>query len=156
MISANQRQRIKSCDIKSAYLQGQDLERDILVRPPAEFEKHGKIWRLKKAAYGVLDGGRLFYLKLKEELDKLCLHKVHTDGALFTFVKDGMFHGFVACHVEDLLMRGDKIFEEQVELKLLQAFQYSKVEKDNFKYCGTRIKTLENGDIQLDQSTLKT
>ena len=152
MISANQRWRIKSCDIKSAYLQGQDLERDILVRPPTEYEKHGKIWRLKKAAYGVLDGGRLFYLKLKEELDKLGLHKVHADGALFTFVKDGLFRGFVACHVDDLLMGGDKIFEEQVELKLLQAFQYSKVEKDNFKYCGTRIRTLENGDIQLDQN----
>ena len=36
MITANEGWRVKSCDIKSAYLQGQDLERDILVRPPVE------------------------------------------------------------------------------------------------------------------------
>ena len=152
MIAANERWSIKSCDIKSAYLQGQELQRDILVRPPAEYDKPNKIWKLKKAAYGVLDGGRLFYLKLKEELINLGLHKVHADGALFTFVKDGKFHGVVACHVDDLLMGGDEVFEKEVENKLLAAFQYSKIEVDDFNYCGSRIRTLENGDIQLDQN----
>ena len=152
MITANEGWRVKSCDIKSAYLQGQDLERDILVRPPVEYGSVNKIWRLKKAAYGVLDGGRLFYLKLEEELLKLGLHKVHSDGALFSFVKDGHFHGFVACHVDDLLMSGDRVFEEEVEAKLFSAFKYSKVEKNEFKYCGCRIRSKDNGDIVLDQN----
>ena len=152
MIAANERWDIKSCDIKSAYLQGQDLDRDVLVKPPAEYNKSNKIWRLKKASYGILDGGRLFYLKMEEELKKLGLHKVHADGALFTYVKDDKFSGFVACHVDDLLMGGDKRFEEEVEKKLLDTFQYSKMEKGNFKYCGCRITTKDNGDIQLDQN----
>ena len=109
MIAANEGFKIKGVDIKSAYLQGKDLERSIYVRPPPE-AMTTKLWLLKKAAYGVLDGGRLFYLRLEEELEKLGLHKVQAEGALFTFVKDDMFHGFVLSHIDDLLMVEDETF----------------------------------------------
>ena len=86
LIAANEGFEVKGADIKSAYLQGQDLKRKIYVRPPPESGVDGKLWLLKKAAYGILDGGRLFYLRLADELKKLGLHKVHADGALFTYV----------------------------------------------------------------------
>ena len=100
MIASNEKFSVKGADIKSAYLQGQELKRTIFVKPPPEANAEGKLWRLKKAAYGVLDGGRLFYLRLVEELTKLGLHKVHSDGALFTYVRDGVFHGLVASVVD--------------------------------------------------------
>jgi hypothetical protein len=52
-----------------------------------------------RGAYGILDGGRLFYLKLVEKLNKMGLHKVHSDGAVFTYVKEGKLHGMVITNV---------------------------------------------------------
>ena len=51
-----------------------------------------------------------------------------------------------------MLLGGDDIFVKEVESKLLEAFQYSKIEENDFKYCGSRIRRLENGDIQVDQN----
>ena len=78
MVAANERFKVKSVDIKSAYLQGNDLEREIFVQPPEEAKSRG-LWKLLKAAYGILDGGRLFYLKLEEKLIEWGLHKVHAE-----------------------------------------------------------------------------
>jgi hypothetical protein len=47
-----------SADIKSAFLQGKSLERDVFVIPPVEAKQKGNLWLLQKAAYGLLDGSR--------------------------------------------------------------------------------------------------
>ena len=41
------------------------------------------------AANGGFEVKRLFYLLLAQELSKIGLHKVHADGALFTYLKYG-------------------------------------------------------------------
>ena len=105
-----------------------------------------------RGAYGILDGGRLFYLKLVEKLNKMGLHKVHSDGAVFTYVKEGKLHGMVITNVDDLLMIGDEKFEVEVADKLQEEFRFSKVEEKSFTYCGCRIVTNEDGSIHLDQN----
>ena len=42
-------------DVQTAFLQGEELDRVVHVRPPPERRKHGKVWRLRKAAYGLVD-----------------------------------------------------------------------------------------------------
>ena len=76
-IAANEGFAVKSGDIKSAYLQGLDIERELFVKPPLQAGLSGKLWLLKKGAYGISDGGRLFNLKLVQELKKLGMHQVH-------------------------------------------------------------------------------
>ena len=93
IIAANEGFSVKSGDIKSAYLQGELMEREVFVKPPKEANVTGKLWLLLQGAYGIVDGGRLFYLKLSEKLLELGMHRVHSDGALFTYVKDGKIHG---------------------------------------------------------------
>ena len=44
LIAANEGFEVKGADIKSAYLQGQDLKRKIYVRPPPESGVDGKLW----------------------------------------------------------------------------------------------------------------
>ena len=63
-IAANENFDIFSGDEKSAFLQGKSLDREVFVLPPAEANLKGKLWKLKKAAYGLIDGARLFYLEL--------------------------------------------------------------------------------------------
>ena len=152
MIAANERFEVKSGDIKSAFLQGQKLERDIFVKPPGEASVENKLWKLNVGAYGTLDGGRLFYLRLVEELTKLGMHQVHADGALFTFVENGKLMGLVTVHVDDLILAGNEKFHEKITSKLQQIFKFSKVLDNNFKYCGCHIKITKENDIELDQN----
>ena len=44
-------------DVKAAYLQGDDIKRDVYLRPPEEFA-NGQIWKLKKTVYGLCDAAR--------------------------------------------------------------------------------------------------
>ena len=50
---------VMTTDIKSAFLQGKELDRDIFILPPKEANvSPGWIWRLKKTLYGLNDGSR--------------------------------------------------------------------------------------------------
>lgn len=53
---------IAEMDITAAYLQAKGFEREIYVRPPPQEEQSHQIWKLTKAAYGLADSGRLWYL----------------------------------------------------------------------------------------------
>ena len=53
-IAANERWRIEAVDVTSAFLQGAELEREVFVRPPKEAGAGGKIWKMKKATYGLM------------------------------------------------------------------------------------------------------
>ena len=91
-IAANEGFKIQSIDIKSAFLQGCMLEREVFVKPPKEADSEGKLWKLLQGAYGISDGGRLFYLKFAAELSELGMHKIHSDEAFFTYNKNGKLH----------------------------------------------------------------
>ena len=55
---------VKTTDIKSAFLQGKELDREIFVKPPKESgTPKPKIWKLKHGLYGLKDGARQFYYR---------------------------------------------------------------------------------------------
>ena len=85
-------------------------------------------------------------------MKELGLHKVHVEGALFSYVKKGKLCGLVVSHVDDLLMAGNEEFEREVERKLSEFFKLSKIETGIFRYCGCRISIEEDGSIKLDQN----
>ena len=92
-VAANEDFEIISADIKSAFLQGRSLDRKVYVVPPPEAQLNGKLWLLKKAAYGLLDGSRLIYLELKEKLEKIGMKQLSGDSAVFTCHVDGKLSG---------------------------------------------------------------
>ena len=94
----------------------------------------------------------MFYLKLVEELLKLKLHKVHADGAIFSYVKEGKLCGLIVVHVDDLLMAGNDVFHADVTNKLQTVFKFSKILENDFKYCGCYIRITEEGVIELNQN----
>ena len=151
-IAANEGFDIISGDIKSAFLQGQTLDRNVLVVPPSEAEDGGMLWKLEKAAYGLIDGSRLFYLELKKKLESLGLKVVSGDPALFTLHIDKELVGIVCVHVDDLFMAGNQLFKPVLIQGLAKKFKFSKIEENKFKYLGCRIQKLVNGDITLDQN----
>ena len=48
----------KSLDIKSAFLQGFEIDRDIFMRPPTDAEESGVLWKLRRCPYGLSDAPR--------------------------------------------------------------------------------------------------
>ena len=43
--------KIRSVDIKTAFLQGERLDRHVYLKPPVEANSKGKLWKLNKCVY---------------------------------------------------------------------------------------------------------
>ena len=69
-LASSNRWQCHSLDVTAAYLQGNDIDREIYVHPPPEYFV-GKLWRLKKTVYGLSDAARAWYLRVKSELISL-------------------------------------------------------------------------------------
>ncbi|MCG7877701.1 MAG: reverse transcriptase domain-containing protein, partial [Candidatus Thiodiazotropha endolucinida] len=141
----------KTTDIKSAFLQGRELRRDVYIKPPKESETEiGVVWKLKHGLYGLKDGARQFYMSVKDELMRLGCKMSDLDPALFYLHKGGNLSGIICCHVDDFLHAGDGHLE-QIMMDLRRRFVAGKIEEGNFNYIGFKVAQ-ENGAIALDQS----
>ena len=151
LIAGLEQWTVKTTDIKSALVQGKELEREIYVKPPKESStpKH-KIWKLKHGLYGLKDGARQFYESVKEELLKLGFTQCNLDPAVFYLQERKKLKGIIFCHVDDFLHAGDLRFEKLME-RLRARFSAGKVEEKAFKYIGFQIEQLPNS-IVLDHS----
>ena len=75
---------VKTTDIKSAFLQGKELDRDIYIKNPTESKAPQHIiWKLRHGLYGLKDGARQFYESVKEELLKFGFTQCKLDPAVF-------------------------------------------------------------------------
>ena len=63
-IAGNEGWDIQCIDVTSAFLQGEDLDRKLYVTPPKEANMPGMLWLMKKAAYGLYDAGRRWWIKV--------------------------------------------------------------------------------------------
>ena len=150
-IAAYRKWPVKTTDIKSAFLQGKDIERDVYVVPPKEAQSGPwKVWKLRKSLYGLNDAARQFYNCVEEELKKLGVIRSNIDPALFMYMKNGEVVGILATHVDDFIHCGEVVFEEVME-KLRNRLIAGKVEEGVFSYVGFDIKQEKDG-IVLDQS----
>ena len=56
---------MKAVDIKAAFLQAENLDREIHLKPPKDIQKEGVLWKLLKPLYGLDDASQKFWLKIK-------------------------------------------------------------------------------------------
>ena len=131
--------KINSLDVRAAFLQGNEIDRDVYLRPPREAATSA-IWKLKRTVYGLCDAPRAWYLRVKEFLCKQGVIKSKFDDALFFWVHDGVLHGIMCCHVDDFCWGGTNVFVERIIVKLKTEFQISHEETETFKYLGLTIK----------------
>ena len=158
-ISAAHNWRLRSLDIKSAFLQGKRIERDVFVLPPPEV-KSNKIWKLKKTIYGLSDASRMWYLRVKEVLREMnCSMSIYDEALFYWKDKSNQLGGILALHVDDFLVCGSVEFYEIVIQNIKSIFEISKDESDQFTYLGFQIKSNEAGidfcqEQYIDQLTL--
>ena len=138
-----------SVDIKSAFLQSEDLDREVFVRPPANIKKQGVIWRLLKPLYGLVDSSRNWYFSLKKKLEEIGFLMCSFDKALFYWKNQNKLQGIVLIHVDDLLYGGSGMFLKTVKT-IFDFFKISKSEMGSCRYIGLDITNDEEG-ILLNQ-----
>lgn len=138
--------KVKSVDIKAAFLQADQLDRDVFVRPPRDIKKLGTIWKLVKPLYGLSDSSRNWYFTLRSALLKVGLTQSENDKALF-YWKTTKLEGIWVIHVDDFLVCGTGKFQKLVN-EICTKFQVSKVQDGNTcRYIGLDIKDQDDAII---------
>ena len=118
--------RINILDIKSAFLQGKSIERDVFIKPPKEANTN-KLWTLKTTVYGLRDAPREWYLSVKKQLVATRYVKSGYD-AVFYWQKENTLQGILSAHVDDFCWAGTKLFQNIVINHIQNAFTVSKKE----------------------------
>lgn len=151
MITGMYKWIIRTTDIRSAFLQGRVLERDVFIKPPEEAGvKDGRIWKLRKCLYGLADASRQFYISVREVLLKSgCKHSIY-DASFFFFKSDRGLEGIIVSHIDDFLHAGTDIFQDKIIKSLVENFTAGKEEEKTFSYVGLQIRQEFNG-IYVDQ-----
>ena len=153
-ITANEKFDLKTIDVRSAFLQSNPIDRTILIKPPKDVKKEGKVWRLKKACYGLVDASRQFYMSVKDELNKFGMQMADNDEALFYHHdKNGNLDGLLILHVDDFLVAGSESFLTNLPNHLMKRFDFSKMERTVFQYTGVNIEQKKDKSILIDQIT---
>jgi hypothetical protein len=142
--------KVETIDIKAAFLQSQELDRTVYLRPPKNLKKAGVIWVLEKPAYGLNDSPRNWYNSLKDFLLSLGCSVSKYDKGLFYKRSKGKLIGMLLLHVDDFLVCGNSEFKESVLKKITQKYTVSKHSSGSFKYIGVNISQ-EDDFITMDQ-----
>ena len=150
-LAASNQWTVNVLDVRSAYLQGDKIDRELFLWPPPEYN-NGKLWKLNKTVYGLCDAARAWYNRVKKELLALSVQMCSLDPSLF-YLKDknNIVIGILCLYVDDFLWAGTKLFEQKVINKLITLFSISSSNSSSFKYLGLNVSSSQQG-ILLDQN----
>lgn len=153
-IIAQKRWKPRSMDIKTAFLQGLPMTRDIYLKPPREADvEKGMIWHLKKCVYGLADASLCWYKKVKEVMIACGAKMSLIDPAVFYWLDDDEnLVGVLASHVDDFIWAGNKVFEDSVIERVRSLLDVGREESDVFKYVGLNLVSHDD-NISIDQTS---
>ena len=145
-ILAAKKWKLQSIDIKSAYLQGNDIARDIYLQPPKEAHSD-KLWKLLKTPYGIADAGRKWYIRVQKEFTALGAKTSRSDRSVFIWEDQSRSSpcGILIVHVDDFLYGGNRHFLQEIIPQIRSVFRVGTEEEDCFKYLGLHVSETTQG-----------
>ena len=154
-ISVEMGWEIGSMDAVAAYLQALGFAREIFVRPPSEELAENVLWRLKAAAYGLVDSGRLWYLTSNVALcQSFGLNKSKYEPTLyFSKNRNGHLELLVLVQVDNYIYTGKKDHMKKFEEFLSSHFKIGSLERNKFLTYGCEIEQSNNMSITLTQKS---
>ena len=111
----------KTVDVRTAFLQGEPLLRDVYIRPPPEANvPPDRVWKLLQALYGLVDAPDRWFAKVKKIF---CTHmagqRSKVDPAVFYWLDSHRdLKGIVSTHVDDFFFAGTPTWEPKFEASL--------------------------------------
>ena len=143
-LAAKRNHEVYHLDVERAFLNGALVE-DVFLRPPEPFRNEGKVWKLKKALYGLRQAPKAWNDHVVETLKRLKFKQSKVDNCLF--IKEDVF---VLIYVDDILISTDK--EEKyydIRNTLGKYWKLHDLGPVN-KFLGINIKR-RNGGFELNQ-----
>ena len=140
-----------SIDIKSAFLQGKQIDRTVFLIPPPEFQEPNVIWKLNTCIYGLSDASRSWYLRVKEELCNLGVQCSRVEPSLFFWHFNNRLEGLLISHVDDFCWGRTDNFKNKVIDPLKTVFAIGTEFEKTFKYLGLNITQKKKYNINIDK-----
>ena len=135
-------------DIKTTFLQGEELDREVYLYPPKE-ENTNRIWKLKNLCMALLmhhrSGVKSFLLPNKGKMSV-------ADPAVFYWHNGTVLLGIICVHVDDFLWAGVADFEHDIVNNLMLTSKTGKEETESIKYVGLGINQCEDDIIIYQES----
>ena len=144
-ITANQEFQLVSVDIRAAFLQSKELQRDVYVVSPKDLAETGIIWKLKKSLYGLNDASRRFWLRVKKIFEDESLKTLPGDEEFFYKNINGNLSGMIITHVDDFQIAGTEDFITNILKKLNSSLTVSKTERDSYRFTGKDVRKVNSG-----------
>ena len=148
-----------SADVKSAFLKGDPfVDRELYitntnprVSPPLPLQT-SQLCRVLKGIFGLADAPRQWWLRLSRSMQEHGWKVSLLDAAMWTFWKkiDGkdVLQGIVVGHVDDLLFCGSPLAEQSL-IEIGRELGFGSLEREDFTWCGKRIRRASDGTIRL-------
>ena len=132
---------LHSIDITAAFLQGEELERQVFLKPPRDVCPTSHVWLLKRCLYGLNDAPRAWYLKVKSTLLELGAILSVYDHCLFMWYDtQGRLIGVLVSHVDDFAFCGTEDFHSTVIEQLKLTLKVGSHEQQLFQYLGLQVE----------------
>ena len=126
-------------DIKSAFLQADGFKRDIYIRPPSEENDRVNIWHLKRAAYGLAESGRLWWLTSDEAFKQFGATQSNVDLALYFIMEKEMLVFMAVAQVDNYIYTGTKEMLEKFERHMESRFAVGECVRKKFRVYGCEV-----------------
>ena len=137
-------------DVKTAYLQGDEIQREVYLKPPKEGEWNG-LWKLRKTVYGLKDAAKAWYDKVVKVIKELGGTRSKLETNIFVWKGEGQeLKGILCTHVDDFCYGGTKSFMIETIGKLKEKLKVGEQESKKFKYIGVMVEQKEN-ELNLNQ-----
>ena len=101
--------KINTMVIKSAFLQGKPIERDVYLKPPKQAHTK-KIWKMNTIVDGLGNASRVWYLCVKEELIKTGGIESKYDNAIFYWHQNNRLQDILFSSVDDFCWAGRVVY----------------------------------------------
>ena len=140
--AAGTRRTLKCADITSAYFQGQELDRLMLLKPPPdglEGVPDGGALIARMPVYGTRDAGRGLWKKIRQRFKAHGLRENRIMPALFSLSNDkNEITCMIGTHVDDILWAADDESQKIID-SVLAEFDIREVKSGDFRYCGLEV-----------------
>ena len=152
---AKEDMHLHQLDVKTAFLNG-ELQEDIYMTQPPGYEQGGPhmVCHLHKALYGLRQAPRMWYAKLKSELEKIGFKASEADAGLF-ILEHCSNKVYLLVYVDDMLIASKELTEvEHVKKTIGTIFKVRDLGEAKF-FLGMEIsRDHQLGTIKLSQSKL--
>ena len=144
-ICASKKWKIWGADIKTAFLSGDPTQRDIYFKPPSEIKEwmnlsEDDLFRLEKAAYGLAEAPRAWFLRLSREMASAGLQVSQLDPCLYSLKNSsGELVGVCGVHVDDIIGGGTPEMDAVLS-KMRQKLPFGDYRTYTIRYTGIEIR----------------